>query len=170
MRSRRHRPPGASGTAGPQGPAGSAGPAGLSSETRILRVDCSTETCQVACVMTKVMVTAYCGPSRHAATFLSENSTSYGLTPGNADSPLVGGMRASACAVTHCDATLRVAHSGAWRRDRIADPPDRRGGVDQAGVLQNGAANPRQAKTIWLAILKRNLCGAERILCRIVRS
>jgi hypothetical protein len=36
-----------------------------------------------------VMVTAYCGPSRHAATFLSENSASCGLTPSNADSPLV---------------------------------------------------------------------------------
>ena len=46
-------------------------------------------TCQAACEMSEVMVTAYCGPSRHSATFLSENSASCGLTPSNADSPLV---------------------------------------------------------------------------------
>jgi hypothetical protein len=91
-------PPGARGEAGPQGPAGLQGPAGPqgpagqrgpASETRILRVNCSTETCQVACEMSEVMVTAYCGPSRHSASFLSENSASCGLTPSNADSPLV---------------------------------------------------------------------------------
>jgi hypothetical protein len=91
-------PPGARGDAGPQGPAGLQGPAGPAgpagsqgpaSATRIIRVNCSTETCQVACEMSEVMVTAYCGPSRHAATFLSENSASCGLTPSDADSPLV---------------------------------------------------------------------------------
>ena len=91
-------PPGARGDAGPQGPAGPqwpggpagpAGPPGAASQTRIVRVNCSTETCQVDCEMSEVMVTAYCGPSRHAATFLSENSASCGLTPSNAESPLV---------------------------------------------------------------------------------
>jgi hypothetical protein len=56
---------------------------------RIIRVNCSTQSCQTQCEMSEVLVTAYCGPSRHAATFLSENSASCGLTPSNADSPLV---------------------------------------------------------------------------------
>jgi hypothetical protein len=91
-------PPGARGDAGPQGPAGAqgpAGPAGLTgppgpaSAVRILRVNCTTESCQAACEMSEVLVTAYCGPSRQPASFLSENSVSCGLAPSNADSPLV---------------------------------------------------------------------------------
>jgi len=61
----------------------------MASQTRVVRVNCATESCQVQCEMGEVMVTAYCGPSRKAATFLSESSASCGLTPSNADSPLV---------------------------------------------------------------------------------
>jgi hypothetical protein len=73
------------GPIGPTGPVGAPGPA---SETRIVRVNCTTQSCQAQCEMSEVLVTAYCGPSRHAATFLSENSASCGLTPSNAESPL----------------------------------------------------------------------------------
>jgi hypothetical protein len=98
-------PPGARGDAGPQGPAGSQGPAGPAgpagppgpaSQTRVLRINCTTQSCQTQCEMGEVLVTAYCGTSRHAATFLSENSASCGFTPSNADSPLV-----AVCVSTH---------------------------------------------------------------------
>jgi hypothetical protein len=91
-------PPGAPGSTGPQGPAGSQGPPGPAgptgspgpaSQTRILRVDCTTQSCQTQCEMGEVLVTAYCGPARRPATFLSENSVSCGLTPSNAVSPLI---------------------------------------------------------------------------------
>ena len=91
-------PPGPMGQVGPQGPAGPQGPrgepgprgpAGPASESRVIRVDCALQSCQMQCEMNEVLVTAYCGPSRKPATFLSENSASCGLTPSASESPLV---------------------------------------------------------------------------------
>jgi hypothetical protein len=91
-------PPGPMGEAGQQGPAGPQGPPGppgppgsrgLASQTRVVRVDCVLQSCQVKCDTNEVLVNAYCGPSRKAATFLSEISASCGLTPSASDSPIV---------------------------------------------------------------------------------
>jgi hypothetical protein len=82
-------PQGPTGAQGPQGPAGPPGPPGVSSQTRVHRVNCATETCQVTCGLDEVLVSAYCGPSRHAPTFLNENAVSCGIAPNAANSPLV---------------------------------------------------------------------------------
>jgi hypothetical protein len=83
-------PQGSSGPQGAPGPAGPRGPAGPASDVRVIRVDCDLQSCQMRCDMSEVLVTAYCGPGRKAATFLSENSASCGLTPSASQSPLVG--------------------------------------------------------------------------------
>jgi hypothetical protein len=83
-------PQGPSGPQGPQGPPGPRGPAGPASASRVIRVDCNLQSCQLQCDMSEVLVTAYCGSSRKPATFLSENSASCGLTPSASESPLVG--------------------------------------------------------------------------------
>jgi len=80
---------GPAGSQGPQGPPGPAGPPGAASQTRVMRVNCALESCQVQCDLAEVLVTAYCGVSRKPAMFLSEKSVSCGLAPNSADSPLV---------------------------------------------------------------------------------
>jgi hypothetical protein len=91
-------PPGLMGEAGTQGPAGSqgpqgrpgpAGPPGPASQTRVMRVNCALQSCQVQCDVEEVLVTAYCGVSRKPALFLGEKSASCGLAPNSAESPLV---------------------------------------------------------------------------------
>jgi len=82
-------PQGPAGAQGPQGPPGPAGPPGASSQTRIIRVNCMLQSCQVNCEMNEVLVTAYCGAARRPATFLTENSASCGIAPSAATSPLV---------------------------------------------------------------------------------
>jgi|ERR1700678_2828570 hypothetical protein len=91
-------PPGPLGAAGPQGPAGRsgppgaagpAGPPGPASQTREIRVNCATQSCQSQCDVDEVLVTAYCGANRKTANFLSEKSASCGLGRSTADNPLV---------------------------------------------------------------------------------
>jgi hypothetical protein len=91
-------PPGPPGAAGPQGPAGPMGPngppgppgpPGQSSQTRVIRVNCVLQSCQVSCDINEVMVNAYCGASRRPASFLTENTASCGIAPSAANSPLV---------------------------------------------------------------------------------
>jgi hypothetical protein len=100
-------PPGPKGDAGPPGPAGpmgEAGPAGLqgpagpqgapgspgqSASIRVIRQPCLTGACTAQCNVSEVLVTAYCGPTRRAAKFLTENSASCGVVPSPANSPLV---------------------------------------------------------------------------------
>ena len=91
-------PPGPMGEAGPQGPAGQQGPAGPTgpagppgpaSQTRIIRVNCALQSCQVQCNADEVLVTAYCGPGRKPAMYLSQVSASCGLASSTAESPLV---------------------------------------------------------------------------------
>lgn len=82
-------PQGPAGPLGPPGPPGPAGPPGRASQTRVLRVNCALQACQVQCDLEEVMVTAYCGSGRKPAIFLTERSASCGVVPSAADSPLV---------------------------------------------------------------------------------
>jgi hypothetical protein len=47
------------------------------------------QSCVVNCEMNEILVAAYCGASRRAATFLTEISASCGIAPSAATSPLV---------------------------------------------------------------------------------
>jgi Collagen triple helix repeat (20 copies) len=76
-------PPGAQ---GPQGPRGAPGPASL---VRVLKADCSKLACTLTCRQDEVLVSAYCGPQRSPATFLTERSVSCGIVPDPSKSPLV---------------------------------------------------------------------------------
>ena len=67
-------PPGSKGERGADGPPGPPGPAG--SQVRIIRENCATSACTAACSESEVLVTAYCGPTREAATVLSERAVS----------------------------------------------------------------------------------------------
>jgi hypothetical protein len=80
---------GAVGPAGPQGPSGPPGPPGPASEVRILRANCVATTCVAECNANEILVTAYCGPSRTPANFLTEKSASCGVVPSASNSPLV---------------------------------------------------------------------------------
>jgi collagen triple helix repeat protein len=80
---------GAAGAPGPQGPQGQAGAPGPAANFRILKTSCATETCIAECDSSEVLVTAYCGPTRKAATFLTEKSASCGVVPTASNSPLV---------------------------------------------------------------------------------
>jgi hypothetical protein len=66
-------PPGARGDAGPRGPAG---PLGASGALRIVRASCDATSCAVQCADDEVLLTAYCGAARNAATFPTERSAS----------------------------------------------------------------------------------------------
>jgi hypothetical protein len=81
--------PGASGPPGPTGPQGAQGPAGPASTIRIIRKNCVDSTCIAECNPNEVLVTAYCGPTRAAANFLTERSASCGIIPNPANNPLV---------------------------------------------------------------------------------
>jgi hypothetical protein len=84
------------GPPGPAGPPGSAGPPGPASSIRILRKDCIAATCIAECASNEVLVTAYCGPTRAPASFLTERSASCGVIPNATNSPLVAVCAASA--------------------------------------------------------------------------
>jgi hypothetical protein len=68
---------------------GPPGPPGLSATTRIVRTKCGAQACTAQCQLEEVLVVAYCGPSRKAAAYLSENSASCGILANATDSPLV---------------------------------------------------------------------------------
>jgi hypothetical protein len=80
---------GANGQPGPAGPQGQQGVAGPAANVRILRHDCNNSTCVAECELNEVLVTAYCGPSRKQATFLTERSASCGVVPTPSNSPLI---------------------------------------------------------------------------------
>jgi hypothetical protein len=78
-------PPGAKGDAGPRGPAG---PPGASGAMRILRANCDATACAAQCGDDEVLLIAYCGAMRNAATFPTERSaTCRARTPAN--SPII---------------------------------------------------------------------------------
>jgi Collagen triple helix repeat (20 copies) len=93
-------PAGPKGDTGPQGPAGPPGPAGApgpqgqqgppSPSIRVVRSNClSGGNCQVGCRESEVLVSAYCGPNRNAATFITERQISCGIEATTANSPAV---------------------------------------------------------------------------------
>ena len=91
-------PPGPKGDAGPIGPPGPPGPPGPQGEKgqagspspsiRVIRSDCVSG-CSVQCQDNEVLITAYCGPTRNQAQFLSERGASCGPVPNAANTPLV---------------------------------------------------------------------------------
>jgi hypothetical protein len=87
-------PPGTSGEAGPAGPAGPTGPPGASSAMRIIRSNCDATSCAAQCSDDEVLLIAYCGSTRNAATFPTERSASCRVRNA-ANNPLI-----AACAKT----------------------------------------------------------------------
>jgi hypothetical protein len=84
-------PPGAKGDAGQRGPAG---PPGASGAMRVIRANCDATSCTAQCNDDEVLLVAYCGATRIAATFPTERSaTCRARTPAN--NPLI-----AACAKT----------------------------------------------------------------------
>ena len=85
--------PGPPGPAGPLGPPGPQGPRGEqgppSPSVRVVRSNCLSGDCTVTCRDNEVLVTAYCGPTRNAATFLGERTASCGVEANPANAPLV---------------------------------------------------------------------------------
>jgi Collagen triple helix repeat (20 copies) len=69
-------PQGPVGQQGPQGPAGQQGPPGQELPIRVVRSDCDSKSCTVACGEGEFLLTAYCGPTRRLAIFPSEHSAS----------------------------------------------------------------------------------------------
>ena len=96
-------PPGPMGAAGPQGPAGPAGPQGMAGPAgpagpvgpaaamplRMVQVNCTAQSCQAACEMDEVLLTAYCGPRRKTPTFLTNSSVACSGGPIANNTPLV---------------------------------------------------------------------------------
>jgi hypothetical protein len=85
-------PPGARGDTGPSGPAG---PAGASSAMRIVRSNCDATNCAVQCSDDEVLLIAYCGSTRNAATFPTERSASC-RARNAANNPLIAACAKSA--------------------------------------------------------------------------
>jgi hypothetical protein len=89
-------PKGDTGPAGPAGPLGPPGPPGPQGEkgqpsqgVRVVQSACEQGNCTIECRNNEVMVSAYCGPNRNAATFLGERSASCGVAVNAANGPLV---------------------------------------------------------------------------------
>jgi hypothetical protein len=81
-------PQGLAGPPGPQGPRGEQGPAPIQN-VRVVHQNCLTGECTVTCHDDEVLVAAYCGPARNAATFLGERAASCGVEANSSKSPLV---------------------------------------------------------------------------------
>jgi Collagen triple helix repeat (20 copies) len=107
--------PGPQGPPGAQGPEGPPGPAGAGGQIRVIRTNCDAADCTVECRDDEVLLTAYCGARRTAATFPNERSASC-RRRGTASSPLV-----VACGKVSSDA----ASSGAAPAAQEVDPRDR---------------------------------------------
>ena len=84
-------PAGQTGPQGPAGPQGAQGEKGAAGEgVRVVRSNClHGSSCTVECRDNEVLVSAYCGPNRHPATFLGERSASCGIEANTNDGPLV---------------------------------------------------------------------------------
>ncbi len=82
-------PQGPQGSPGSQGPPGPPGPPGPAAQTRVLRVNCTPQSCQAACEADEVLLTAYCGVGHGAATFPAEKSASCPPPRNAAKNPLV---------------------------------------------------------------------------------
>lgn len=89
-------PKGEAGPAGPPGPVGPPGPPGRQGEqgppspsVRVIRLNCLSGDCTASCRGDEVLVSAYCGPGRNAATFVGERQASCGMQANVANAPLV---------------------------------------------------------------------------------
>jgi hypothetical protein len=83
-------PQGQPGPPGPQGQRGEQGPPGPpGASLRVIRLSCLSGECTATCQEGEVLVTAYCGPTRNAATFLGERSASCGVEVAVEHRPLV---------------------------------------------------------------------------------
>jgi hypothetical protein len=82
-------PPGSQGPLGPPGPTGPPAPPAPAAQTRVLRVNCTPQSCQAACEADEVLLTAYCGVGHGAATFPTVNSASCPPPRNAAKNPLV---------------------------------------------------------------------------------
>jgi Collagen triple helix repeat (20 copies) len=83
-------PPGPPGPQGPKGPAGPSGPQGPPSPNlRVLRNNCLEGGCTVSCRNDEILITAFCGPTRGAATLIDERSASCGIEARPGNGPLV---------------------------------------------------------------------------------
>ena len=80
--------PGPAGPPGPKGDAGPRGPAGASGSMRIVRASCDATSCTAQCGDDEVLLIAYCGSARNAATLPTERSASCRARTA-ANSPLV---------------------------------------------------------------------------------
>jgi hypothetical protein len=91
-------PQGPKGDAGPAGPTGPQGPRGLpgpqgeqgppSPSVRVVRSACLNGNCTIQCRDNEVLVIAYCGPNRNAATLLAERGASCGVAANAENGPL----------------------------------------------------------------------------------
>ncbi len=82
--------PGPAGAVGPPGPQGPPGTPGASSQLRLVRAACTSATdCMITCRDDEVVITAYCGTKRGAATYLSDTSVSCGVNPDTTGGALV---------------------------------------------------------------------------------
>jgi hypothetical protein len=86
-------PQGPAGPQGAQGPEGPPGQGGAGGAIRVVRTNCEGGDCTFECRDDEVLLTAYCGPQRTAATFSSERAASCRTTAGrrraSATGPLV---------------------------------------------------------------------------------
>jgi hypothetical protein len=83
-------PQGPPGNAGPPGPQGPPGTPGASSLLRLVRAPCTNASeCMVTCRDDEIVVSAFCGTKRAAATYLTDNTVSCGVTPDTTAGPLV---------------------------------------------------------------------------------
>jgi hypothetical protein len=55
----------------------------------VVRSTCVQGNCTIECRDNEVMVSAYCGPNRNAATVLGERSASCGVDANTANGPLI---------------------------------------------------------------------------------
>jgi hypothetical protein len=80
--------PGPAGPPGAKGDAGPAGPPGASGAMHVVRANCDATSCTAQCGDDEVLLIAYCGATRIAATFPTERSaTCRARTPAN--SPII---------------------------------------------------------------------------------
>jgi hypothetical protein len=79
-------PKGDAGPAGPQGPAGAAAAAG---NVRVVRAACNADGCTVNCEDDELLMTAWCGAARVAATISNDKSATC-RRKGAASNPLIG--------------------------------------------------------------------------------
>jgi len=83
-------PQGPPGSAGPPGPQGPAGTPGASSLFRLVRAPCTNASdCSITCRDDEIVISAFCGKRRAAATYLTDNTVSCGVNPDTTDGPLV---------------------------------------------------------------------------------